>query len=284
LQTLCGLFGYTRQAYYKQLKSNNKEVIREDMIMMKVGHIREQMPRAGGRKLYYMLNESGVSISRDRMFELLRQNGMLVKKRRNYAVTTFSKHWMRKYPNLIRGFNFDMPNLLWVSDITYIPLGKGHAYLSLITDAYSRKILGHYLSRNLTAEGPLEALGMALTNASGTLTGLIHHSDRGIQYCCKEYVDMLKRHQIRISMTENGDPYENALAERVNGILKTEWINLEHFDNYQQAKVRIDEIIDLYNNLRPHMSCDMMTPAKAYQMSGELKKHWRKKTAKQTSV
>ena len=224
-----------------------------------------------------MLRERGVEVSRDRLFELLRENKMLVRRRKKYSVTTNSKHWMKKYPNLIRGFHFTAINQLWVSDITYIPIEGSYAYLSLVTDAYSRKIMGHYLSRNLATEGTLNALNKALDSSDDQLSGLIHHSDRGTQYCCKEYVETLKSRQIRISMTENGDPYENALAERVNGILKDEWLNEEKFYTFDQAKTRIDEVISIYNTMRPHMACSMETPQQVHSAS---KNHHKYKVCK----
>ena len=222
------------------------------------------MPRLGTRKLHHMLQARAIRVSRDRLFDILRENNLLVKRRRKYNVTTNSKHWMKKYPNLIRGFKFDKPNHLWVSDITYIPIGDSHAYLSLITDAFSRKIWGYCLSQSLASEGSLKALELALSDANANLRGLIHHSDRGIQYCCKEYVELLKTNHIRISMTENGDPYENALAERVNGILKDEWLSLEQFHSFEQAKERIGQIVKIYNEIRPHLSCGMKTPAQKH--------------------
>lgn len=212
------------------------------------------MPRIGTRKLHYMLHQRGIKVSRDRLFDLLREKRMLVRRRKKHSITTNSKHWMKKYPNMVRGFNFHKPNLLWASDITYIPI-------------CSCKILGHYLSRNLAADGTVEALKMALGSSGGDLSGLIHHSDRGIQYCCKEYVKLLKNNNIRISMTENGDPYENALAERVNGILKDEWLNLERFNRFEQAQLRIDEVVRIYNDLRPHLSCGMKTPAQKHDLN-----------------
>jgi transposase InsO family protein len=157
-----------------------------------VGDIRKLMPRLGTRKLHHMLQTRDIRVSRDRLFDILRENNLLVKRRKKYTVTTNSKHWMKKYPNLIRGFNFIKPNHLWVSDITYIPVGGTHAYLSLITDAFSRKILGYCLSQSLASEGSLMALELALSDHNANLYGLIHHSDRGIQYCCKEYVELLK--------------------------------------------------------------------------------------------
>jgi transposase InsO family protein len=214
-----------------------------------------------------MLQARGIGVSRDRLFDILRDNRMLVKRRKKYTVTTNSKHWMKKYPNLIRGFNFQNPNQLWVSDITYITIEDSFAYLSLITDAYSRKILGYCLWRDLASDGSITALKMALSGNQKNRFGLIHHSDRGVQYCCKEYVGLLKTNNIRISMTENGDPYENALAERVNGILKDEWLNLEQFHSFEQAKERINHVIRIYNELRPHLSCGMKTPEQKHNPS-----------------
>jgi transposase InsO family protein len=264
LQCICELFGYSRQAYYKSLKRNDEGVLDDCRILLHVGDIRKLMPRLGTRKLHYMLQKRDIRVSRDRLFDILRENNLLVKRRKKYTVTTNSKHWMKKYPNLIRGFNFDKPNHLWVSDITYIPIRDTHAYLSLITDAFSRKILGYCLSQSLASEGSLKALQLALSDNNTNLHGLIHHSDRGIQYCCKEYVELLKTNHIRISMTENGDPYENALAERVNGILKDEWLSLEQFSSFQQAKNRISQVIKIYNELRPHLSCGMKTPTQKH--------------------
>ena len=241
------------------------------LILTHIDNIRSLMPRLGTRKLQYMLQEQGVKVSRDKLFDLLREHRMLVRRRKKYAITTNSRHWMKKYPNLIRGFSFQRPNQLWVSDITYISINDSFAYLSLVTDAFSRKILGDYLSLNLAADGTAQALKMALADAGSDLSGLIHHSDRGTQYCCKEYVELLLSANIRISMTENGDPYENALAERVNGILKSEWLDHERFDSFEQAKNRIDQIVAIYNNRRPHFSCNLKTPVQQHELQSETK-------------
>lgn len=215
------------------------------------------------------------------MFDILRQNRLLVKRKKKYAVTTNSKHWMKKYPNLIRGFSFIAPNQLWVSDITYIPIDGSFVYLSLITDVYSHKIVGYNLSETLERDGAVNALNMALNNVpKGTREGLIHHSDRGAQYCSYNYVKLLKENNIRISMTENGYPYQNAVAERINGILKDEWLDHEQFNCFEQIKQQIDQIIPVYNDKRPHLSCDMKTPNQAYQLSGIIQKRWAKKAYK----
>lgn len=212
-------------------------------------------------------------IGHDAMFDLLAERKLLLTKRkRRGPVTTLSKHRFKKYPNIIRGFIPTAPNQLWVSDITYIHLTEEFAYLSLITDAYSRKIVGFSLSRDLSTRGPLHALKMAL-ESNPNRSGLIHHSDRGVQYCCDEYVDLLYRKGIKISMTENGDPLENALAERVNGILKHELLE-EEFKDFETAQREVAIACSTYNHLRPHGSIDNLKPAQAHLMSGTINKRW----------
>ena len=279
LSFLCGLFGYTRQAYYKHLRRNREGSLSNTLLLERVGYYRKLMPRLGGRKLWHLLQQDGFPVSRDRLFTLLSENNLLVKRRKKYSVTTCSRHWMRKYPNLIRGFDLERPHRLWVGDITYISLKEGFAYLALITDAYSKRIVGYDLNTTLERDGALRALRMAIDQTpQQKRQGLIHHSDRGCQYCSKEYVKLLTDNGIRISMTEKGDPYENAVAERVNGILKSEWIDEECFESFQAAKERIDQIVILYNSLRPHASCDWLTPLEAELRTGKLKHHWGRKT------
>lgn len=245
--------------------------------MEKVKEKRRDMPRLGGRKVLYLLKKDGIDIGRDKLFELLRNNNMLVSKRKRKVYTTNSKHWLKKYPNLIEGLDILKPNKLLVADITYVVIEKDFAYLFLITDAYSRKITGHYLSESLEADGGIEALRIALSGIKWQdRAGMIHHSDRGSQYCSQKYVNLLGESKMFISMTQNGDPCENAIAERVNGVLKQEWIHNEQYHSFEQAKERIAEIIEIYNSKRPHSSCDMMTPQEAHNHSGKLKKHWKK--------
>ena len=218
------------------------------------------------------------------LYNLLRERGLLVRKRKTRVQTTFSKHWLKKHPNLVKGMMIKMPNLLWVSDITYIQTADGYCYLSLVTDAYSRRIIGFYLSQTLEAAGSLNALKMALETCTDT-SKLTHHSDRGVQYCSTEYVKILTDNNIRISMTENGDPLENAIAERVNGILKDELLKQE-YNSYEQAKDHVLIAIEVYNSLRPHSSCNMLTPLKAHEQHGDLKRHWKnyyKKMERQTN-
>ena len=237
---------------------------------------RKEMPRLGTRKLYELLHKDHIKVGRDELFSLLRSNNLLVKRIRHRIITTNSKHWLKKYPNLIKGLEVIKPNKLLVGDITYVGVGKSYAYLFLLTDAYSHKIVGHCLSQSLETEGGIEALEIALSNiAKKDRAGIIHHSDRGVQYCCAKYTKLLQENQVQISMTQNGDPYDNAIAERVNGILKVEWIYHEHYDSLEEAKKRIAEIIDIYNTKRPHLSCDMLTPEEAHTKEGKLNKRWK---------
>jgi len=245
-----------------------------------VKEYRSNMKRLGGRKLHHLISKclpQELQIGRDAFFDLLRKWGCLVRKTRKYTRTTHSYHHYHKYKNLIIDFIPDAPGQLFVSDITYIE-GPSEVfyYLSLITDAYSRKIVGWSISDSLSIKGPMEALGMALRQLPPH-TNLIHHSDRGVQYCSHAYVNMLKEApiQVNISMTENSDPRENAIAERVNGILKTEWINDMKFNSLQQAIADIQKIIDIYNTKRPHSSVEMLTPEQAHQQKGKLKRKWK---------
>ncbi len=233
------------------------------------------MPRIGVRKLVVKLLEKGLKIGRDALYELMDHHHLLVRRKRRSVRTTNSFHMFRKYPNLIRDLQITGPDQLWVSDITYIETEKGFAYLFLITDAYSRKIIGFKTADSLEAKHAVEALQMALKGLNGPTDQLIHHSDRGVQYCCHEYVKILKSKKIRISMTENGDPLENAIAERVNGILKMEWIYDQRFKNLSQAQGYIRQIIGIYNSERPHASIEMLTPDQAHQRAGELQRKWK---------
>ena len=212
-------------------------------------------------------------MGRDAFFELLRDNGLLVRRKRYRVRTTFSSHRFRKYPDLRSDLVPERPNQLWVSDITYIRIKDDFAYLSLVTDAYSRKIIGFGVSHDLSTDNCLIALKMALSTRL-TDKPLIHHSDRGTQYCSKAYTELLKRKGIDISMTQSGNPRDNAIAERVNGILKMEFLDRK-FDNINQAYKAVKSAINIYNNARPHSSLDMLTPDKAHQTTGYLKRRWR---------
>lgn len=275
---LCGLFGKTRHAYYNR-QWYLKEKMEQNVIVLEMVHLlRREMPKLGTRKLYYMLNpffrEHEVKMGRDALHKLIQENGLLIQRKRRYAQTTFSNHWLRKYPNLIKDLEVTEAEQLWVSDITYISLKDGFNYLSLITDAYSRKIVGYYLHKNLSNYGALEALQQALISRKSSGNNLIHHSDRGVQYCSSQYVDLLMSNNIQISMAEKGSPYENAIAERVNGILKTEFGLGEIFNTHKEALEKTIISIKTYNERRPHMSCGMLTPSIAHRTKGELIKAW----------
>lgn len=262
----CDLFGFSKQAYYKHQTYKKASVPKALALIESVLALRKQMPRLGVRKLYHLLqSEYQVSIGRDKLFSVLKEKGLLVCKKRKYTVTTNSKHWLRKYPNLVKGISPERPEQLWVADITYIDTLQGNAYLHLITDAYSKQIMGYELCDNMEAASTLKALKMAISKRKYKTPDLIHHSDRGLQYCSKLYTDCLKENGITISMTENGDPYENAIAERVNGILKDEFGLSDKFENVTQAKELTRQSIEIYNKLRPHLSCSMLTPNQMHQ-------------------
>lgn len=259
---ICELFGVSRQSYYRKKwrVSNGRE--RAKKVVESVEKIRAEMPRIGCRKLYHMLHTQmrDLMVGRDKLFSILRANHMLVKPLRSYHVTTNSHHRFRKHKNLVEGLEIVRPEQVWVSDITYIG-GRGkHMYLALVTDAYSKKIVGYDLSESLNTEGSLRALKMA--NASRLYKGepLIHHSDRGIQYCSDAYQRLLRRYGIKTSMTESYDPYANAVAERVNGILKQEFLLEEMNLPFKLMRKVVSECVHIYNNLRPHLSCGYNTP------------------------
>lgn len=280
MDKLCGLFGYSRQAYYQLQQYEYKCKARSQIILEMVQNERQSLPGIGGRKLLNIISLSmhkeNINIGRDAFFALLRDNRLLVRHQRFKIKTTDSRHWYRRYPNLIRELVPIRPHELWVSDITYIDTKEGYLYLSLITDAYSRKIVGWNISYKLDADGALGALSMALAQLPvQDKAELIHHSDRGVQYCCDKYITRLKSFGIAISMTENGDPLENAIAERVNGILKTEWLTRNVPLTKQEAINSLADIIHAYNNKRPHMSIAMLTPEVAHQGQGELTRMWK---------
>jgi len=222
----------------------------------------------GGKKLYHLLEGDihciDVSMGRDKFFDLLRQWGLLVQRRRKYAMTTESRHRFRVYKNKLLDFTPRRPHQAWVCDITYVRIRKGFVYLFLITDAYSRKIVGWELNNSLGLEGALRSLGRAIKQCPSP-NGLIHHSDRGFQYCSYEYVGRLKAKGIEISMAEAGNCYENAMAERVNGILKGEYGLDEEFANEKEARQAVTEGIKAYNEQRPHWSLGLRIPAHVHE-------------------
>ena len=277
LKELCCLLGYTRQAYYKSKRRVERRAIDAELMLQEVARIRSTLTHAGVRKLHHLTasftREHGIEMGRDALCDLLREHSMLIRRRRRKGPrTTYSGFWMKKYPNLTKEFTPERSNQLWVSDITYIRVREGFAYLSLITDAYSRKIVGYHLSKRLTAKGTAAALRMALRN-NPDREGLIHHSDRGLQYYSSQYMKLLG-HDIRVSMSEKSDPLENAIAERVNGILKQEFL-AKCYSSLSEAERQVKRSVNTYNNLRPHLSIDMLTPAEAHAQTGQLTRRWK---------
>jgi len=276
LARLCAWFGVTRQAYYQHFWSMTDHVIEEDLIVQEVIQIRKNHRWMGGRKLYeklypFML-EHQIKMGRDAFFDLLSYHGLLIRRRKRRIVTTNSSHWLRKYPNLIRDFVPTAPNQLWVSDITYWKINNRDVYINLITDAYSRYIVGYHGAPTLEAIESIKALKMALkTTKNNQPESLIHHSDRGVQYCSSDYVKLLQENGIEISMTENGDPLENAIAERINGIIKNEYLIDYSVDNIGNAQQLLKKAVELYNYDRPHMSIGNLTPAHVYYSKTTLK-------------
>jgi len=273
------LFGKSRQAYYHKEKHQDKKCIDELLVLDLVIALRREIPGLGTPKLHLLLQstfkKSGIKMGRDKLHALLQSRRLIITRKKLVPKTTNSCHWMKKYPNLIRDKIIDSTESVWVSDLTYICVGFDFNYLSLITDAHSKMIVGYCLHQFLTTEGCLNALNMALSARNKMNSKLIHHSDRGSQYCSFQYVTKLMDANIAISMTENGDPYENAIAERVNGILKSDFRLNRVFKNHLEALSATETAIRNYNNLRPHMSCDYMTPARAHELDLPLmKKHW----------
>lgn len=288
----CRLLGHCRQAFYQSKVDIAKEAECERRVIASVRAIRTEDPRIGGYKLWLMLigmyGREHVP-GRDRFFVMLRRRGLMLPKPKPRH-TTNSNHRYRKWKNLIKDFTPMEANQLWVADITYIALADGDVcYLHLITDAYSRKIVGWALADTLKATVSMQALQMAIDQAaamrgSDMLAGLIHHSDRGVQYCCDAYVSMLKKHGIAISMTEDYKPTDNAIAERFNGILKVESVYPQkQLPTLEHAQRLIPRFINFYNNSRPHMSIGYKMPAVAHMEQGEQKRMWKKRIYRQNN-
>lgn len=285
---LCLLFGLTRQAYYQHYWYLEERSFEDELIINEVLRIRKDHPRMGGRKLYELLEpfmiDHQIKMGRDALFDLLSANHLLVRRRKRRIHTTHSFHWLRKYPNRIRGFVPTKANQLWVSDITYWKIETGFLYISFITDAFSHKIVGYQLAETLEASASVKALEMALTETTQPIGELIHHSDRGIQYCSSEYVKLLQDHAVQISMTENGDPLENAIAERVNGIIKEEYLECYQINNFPEAKELLDRVVKLYNDQRPHMSIGNMIPSQVHRTNQKTDKLWKNYYSKNATL
>lgn len=266
----CRLFGKSRQAWYKIHQRGDRNRLQEELVLQWVLEIRSTLPRVGGIKLYFLikdrLTEHNIKMGRDGLYRLLREHDLLIVPRRKYVRTTQSWHHYKKWPDLLQDYRPYGPDQVWVSDITFLRTVNGFIYLSLITDAYSRVITGYHLSQYLKASGCIAALTKALKSRRNPDTELIHHSDRGIQYCCDDYVQLLQKNDIRISMTQSGSPYDNAIAERVNGILKQEFGLDQTFKSYNEAIEPVAKAVYTYNHIRPHFSCDLKTPVQKHYL------------------
>jgi transposase InsO family protein len=264
LKILCGLFERSRQSWYEVHKRNDTSLLQEELVLSWVRQIRTVLPRLGCVKLLHILKQNfqdhQIGMGRDGFSSLLRKHDMLIQSKKKYVVTTNSFHHYKKWSDLVNRTQATKPEQIWVSDITYLRTVPGFIYLFLITDAYSHKIVGYHLSQTMKASGCLSALNKAIAQRLYRYRTLIHHSDRGIQYCCDAYVSLLQRHRIQISMTQSGSPYDNAIAERVNGILKSEFGLSSAFDSYAKAVDATCKAIARYNCLRPHLSCRLASP------------------------
>jgi transposase InsO family protein len=237
--------------------------------------VRQEMPRIGTRKLHYLLRDR-LPVGRDKLFEILSEENLLIRRRKRGIKTTNSRHWMRKYDDRTKSLVLKRPEQLWVADITYMSTEDETIYLHLVTDAYSKQIMGYKLSKDLMAESTQKALEMAFRNRIYPDMKLMHHSDRGLQYCSAGYVQSLRDHHCQISMTQDGSPYDNAIAERVNGILKDEFYCDEIFASFEQAQYYVDQAVSIYNKRRPHLSCSMLTPVEMHRQHKLVVKRWNK--------
>lgn len=262
--------GISRQAWYQSQQRERARETQAQCIVERVTFIRMHQPRLGTRKLHYLLqqqSESVLHVGRDRLFRILGGARLLVVPRRAYHKTTDSHHRFYCHPNLLKAGENQVvasrPEEVWVADITYLPVRNGTAYLSLVTDAWSRKIVGYHVHESLHAHHVSQAFRMALANRR-TATPLVHHSDRGLQYCSKEYQALHHRHGVICSMTDGYDCYQNALAERVNGILKMEYL-LSKPEDITQAKKMVMQSVEIYNTQRPHLSLKYKTPDEVHR-------------------
>lgn len=278
---LCKLFGVSKQAYYQYDSDYTRYLAQERFVVEYVVNIRKDLPGLGGVKLWEKYKEKfgpAYSLGRDAFLSILFRNHLNIRTRKHSVRTTDSNHSYPKYPDLVNDLIINNTTHVWVSDITYIPLVEPHqfVFLSIVTDAYTKKIIGYCVGESLETIYTLNALDMALKQLRSHLVAdVIHHSDRGIQYASTLYTDRLKQNNIRISMTQSGNPKDNAIAERVNGILKVEFLNHLSFNTIEEVRVAVDKAIWFYNHERPHRSLNMMTPCLAEKHPEKIKKLWK---------
>lgn len=286
LAYLCQLLGKSRQAYYQGQQTKNNRLAFSEVVAELVSEIRDRVgnQKLGARKLLPLINEQlkkqSLSVGRDQLFHIMDDHGLKVRQRkRSKPRTTDNTHGFRRYPNLTETLELERSEQLWVSDITYVKVKDRFMYLSLVTDAYSRKIMGYRLHEDLSVEGSIKALMMAVGNRQYPKSKLIHHSDQGVQYCAHSYVNMLKTNGIAISMAFKGSPHENALAERINGILKQEYELGKGIETGDKARQLVDHAVASYNCKRPHHSLDGQTPEQIHGAD-----NWKQDLAEEQSI
>lgn len=276
--------GYSKQAFHKRaaqaIPKAEQKVREEQVVLESVGKHRADMPRIGTRKLYYLLEssfiKSGIKVGRDKLFSILRASNLLIVKRKRYVRTTDSSGWLRQHENLIEDFIPQKPEELLVGDITYFDTEQGNVYGQLLTDGYSKKIMGYEVAYDMKKERTMIAFDMAISNRIYEHSG-IHHSDRGLQYCSPVYTKHVQDNAYEISMTQTGSPYDNAVAERINGILKDEFGLGEKMKDLKEVKERLKRAVEIYNDKRPHWSCHFLTPNQMHQQQKLKIVTWRKK-------
>lgn len=276
----CRLLGISRQSYYKQQRIRQHKAMEEEVILQLVREVRGRLPEAGGKMLYVKIKgdllRMRIKLGRDGLFVLLAANNLLIRRRKRRVWTTDSNHGLKIYSNLIREMDICRPNQVWVSDITYFRIGYEFVYICLITDAWSKKILGYSVSDNLEGINALRALKMAIAQAPDHLRNIIHHSDRGVQYCSKDYVTTLQKNHFKISMSSKGNPLENSVAERINATIKNDFLYHYKVQNLSEAVTGLAKAVGIYNTERPHSSIQYYTPSQAHQrQQGGLQNMWK---------
>lgn len=269
------MFGISKQAYYKRIKTQQVKEKRHEIVLKEVSTIRKRMTETGTRKLYEHLRPAlafhQIKMGRDALFDLLRFNQLLIRRTKRFHFTTDSNHYFYTSPNLVKDLEITHAEQVFVNDITYIKTDNGHAYLSLVTDAYSKKIMGWSLDDNMKVSMVKEALIMANRNRVHNTPTVIHHSDRGKQYCCPDYTEFAGKLNFVMSTTQNSDPYENAIAERINGILKYEFGLRKTLPSVDIARKIVRQAVDIYNNERLHWSLDLKTPQYVHEKYNKQK-------------
>lgn len=277
------MFGVSKQAYYQRIQREKKKAMEQEIVLQEVAQIRKKMSQTGTRKLYEhlkpVLPRHGIKMGRDTLFTLLRNKGLLIKKTKRYHVTTDSKHFFYTAPNLLKELEITHAEQAFVCDITYIKTDECHAYAAIVTDAYSKKIMGWALDDNMKVAMVKQALAMAHRNCIYEHESIIHHSDRGIQYCCPDYTEFAKKKHFVMSTTQKYDPYENAVAERINGILKYEFGLRKTIATLAIAQKMMAQSVEIYNNERLHWSLDLQTPQAVHTLYNQQKYKSYEKTA-----